>query len=87
MDYRFYELDPANHIVAGHSVECGSDDAALRAARTLLQRSAGVEVWRSNQRLARLSSGAKRLWRQIRRDWMSRSPKWARRMRGTNIPY
>jgi hypothetical protein len=36
--YRFYELDPADHITAGYSVECGSDAAAMRAARALLER-------------------------------------------------
>ena len=46
--YRFYELSPSDHITAGHSIECGSDDEAMRAARTLLERAAGVEVWTSN---------------------------------------
>ena len=41
--YRFYELDPSDHIMAGYSVECGSDADAMRAARTLLERAAGVE--------------------------------------------
>jgi len=45
--YRFYQLDTSDHITAGYSVECGSDAAALRAARTLLERAAGVEVWKS----------------------------------------
>ena len=45
--YRFYELDPSDHIMAGYSVECGSDADAMRAARTLLERAAGVEVWKS----------------------------------------
>jgi hypothetical protein len=53
--YRIYQLDPSDHIAAGFSVECGSDAAAVRAARTLLDRSAGVEVWKSNHRLAHLS--------------------------------
>jgi hypothetical protein len=72
--YRFYQLDVADRIKGGYSVECGSDAAALRAARTLLQRSAAVEVWRSNRRVARLGVGARRLWGQMRRRWMSR---WA----------
>jgi len=50
--YRIYQLDPSDRIAAGFSVECGSDAAAIRAARTLLERSAGVEVWKSNHRLA-----------------------------------
>ena len=53
--YRIYQLDPSDHITAGFSVECGSDAAALRAARILLERSAGVEVWKSANRLAHLS--------------------------------
>jgi hypothetical protein len=42
--YRIYQLDPSDHITAGFSVECGSDAAAMHAHRTLLERSAGVEV-------------------------------------------
>ena len=53
--YRFYELDPGDHITAGYSVECGSDAAAMRAARTLLERSVGVEIWKSNHCVAHLS--------------------------------
>ena len=56
--YRFYELDPSDHITAGFSVECGSDAAAMRAARTLLERSAGVEVWKSCHCIAHLHDGA-----------------------------
>ena len=49
--YRIYQLDPSDHITAGFSVECGSDTAAMRAARTLLEleQSAGVEVWKKRQ--------------------------------------
>jgi len=68
---RFYELNPSDHITAGYSVECGSDAAALRAARTLLERSAGVEVWKSNHCLAHLSAEAQQLWPQLRDDWMT----------------
>jgi hypothetical protein len=67
--YRFYQLDPADHIEAGYSVECASDDAALRAARSLLERSAGVELWTGNHCLAHLSMEAKKLWPQLRHDW------------------
>src|SRR5215472_8722279 len=49
------------HIRAGYSVKCGSDGAALRAARTLLERSAAVEVWRSNQCVAHLGVEARHL--------------------------
>ena len=69
--YRFYELDPSDHIMAGYSVECGSDAAAMRAARTLLERSAGVEVWKSNHCVAHLSAEARQLWGQLREDWMA----------------
>jgi hypothetical protein len=37
----------------------GSDTAAMRAARTLLERSAGVEVWKSANRLAHLSTAGR----------------------------
>jgi hypothetical protein len=55
--YRIYRLDPSDHVTAGFSVECGSDAAALRAARALLEleQSAGVEDWKSANRLAHLS--------------------------------
>jgi hypothetical protein len=46
--YRFYELNPSDHITAGYSVECGSDAEAMRAARTNLERAAGVEAWQTN---------------------------------------
>jgi hypothetical protein len=60
--YRFYELDQSDHITVGYSIECGSDAAAMRAARTLLERAAGVEVWKSNHRVAHLSVEARQLW-------------------------
>ena len=65
--YRIYQLDPSDHITAGFSVECGSDAAALRAARTLLDRSIGVEVWKSANRLAHLNPEARLLWDQRRK--------------------
>jgi hypothetical protein len=66
--YRIYQLDPSDHITAGFSVECGSDAAAMRAARTLLERSAGVEVWKSSNCLAHLSP-AGRGWAALRNPW------------------
>ena len=71
--YRFYELDPFDHITAGYSVECRSDAAAMRAARTLLERSIGVEVWKSNRCMAHLSAEARQLGGQLREDWMASS--------------
>jgi hypothetical protein len=68
--YRIYQLDPFDHITVGFSVECGSDAAALRAARTLLERSIGVEVWKSDNRLAHLSPEARLLWDQRRKEWI-----------------
>ena len=68
--YRFYQLDTSDHITAGHSVECGSDAAALRAARTLLERAAGVEVWKNDNCVAHLSAEARHLWGQLREVWM-----------------
>ena len=69
--YRFYELDPSDHIMAGYSVECGSDADAMRAAHTLLERAAGVEVWKSTNCVAHLSAEAQQLWGQLREDWMA----------------
>jgi hypothetical protein len=68
--YRFYKLDPSDHITAGYSVECGSDAEAMHAARTLLERAAGVEVWQSNNCVAHLSADARHLWGQLLEDWM-----------------
>jgi hypothetical protein len=65
---------PSDHITAGFSVECGSDAAALRTARTLLERSTGVEVWKSANRLAHLSLEAQPLWDQRREEWMAIAP-------------
>jgi len=67
--YRIYQLDPSNHIAAGFSVECGSDAAAVRAARTLLERSDGVEVWKGDHRVAHLSPEVRHLWGQLRKGW------------------
>ncbi len=69
--YRFYEIDPYDHITVGYSVECRSDTDALRAARTLLERAAAVEVWKSNNRVAHLSVEARQLWGQLRDDWIA----------------
>lgn len=60
--YRFYQLDTSDHI--------GSDAAALRAARTLLERTAGVEVWKNDNYVAHLSAEARHLWGQLREVWM-----------------
>jgi hypothetical protein len=68
--YRFYELNPSDHITAGYSVECGSDAEAMRAARTLLERAAGVEVWTRNHCVAHLGPDARHLWGQLREDWL-----------------
>jgi hypothetical protein len=69
--YLIYQLDPSAHITAGFSVECGSDAAALRAARALLEPSAGVEVWKSANCIAHLSPEARLLWGQLRKEWMA----------------
>jgi hypothetical protein len=69
--YRIYQLDPSDHITAGFSVECGSDAAAMRAARTLLERSDGVEVWKSTNCIAHLSREARLLWDKQRKAWMA----------------
>jgi hypothetical protein len=69
--YRFYQLDPSDHIMAGYSVECGSDAEAMRAARTLLERAAGVEIWKITNCVAHLSAEGRQLWGQLREDWMA----------------
>ena len=68
--YRFYELSPSDHITAGHSIECGSDDEAMRAARTLLERAAGSRSGRATTASGHLSADARHLWGQLREDWM-----------------
>jgi hypothetical protein len=37
-EYRLYRLDEADHIVAGYSVHCISDRAAMARARRLAER-------------------------------------------------
>ena len=73
--YRIYQLDPSDHITAGFSVECGSDAAAVQAARTLLERSDGVEVWKGHHCVAHLSLEARQLWGELRDGWMASSRK------------
>ena len=59
MHYRFYEIDPSNHVMAGYSVGCPSDAAAIEAARRLgQQRAAVVEVWEATRLAGRLSAAA-----------------------------
>jgi len=68
--YRVYLLDPSDHFTAGYSIECGSDAAPVRAARSLLERSAGaVEVWKSDHRVVHLSVDARLLWQRLRKGW------------------
>jgi hypothetical protein len=69
--YRIYQLDPSDHITAGFSVECESDAEAMRAARTLLERSDGVEVWKGDHCVTHLSPEARLLWDQQRKEWMA----------------
>jgi len=69
--YRIYQLDPSDHITAGFSVECESDAAATRAARTLLERSDGVEVWKGDHCVTHLSPEARHLWGRLREGWMA----------------
>ena len=69
--YRIYQIDPSDHIRAGFSIECGSDAAAMRAARTLLERSDGVEVWKGDHCVAHLSPETQQLWGRLRDGWMA----------------
>ena len=57
-EYRLYQLDAAEHIVAGFSVHCISDRAALAAARRLAQRAAAVEVWQNTRCLGSVRNSA-----------------------------
>ena len=75
--YRFYEFDSPDHIAARYSIECSSESAALRTARALLDRSAGVEVWKSDNCVAHLDAEARHLWPQLRDNWMRQAhPHW-----------
>ena len=66
---RFYKLSPSDHITAGHSIIRGSDAEAMRAARTLLERAGGEEVWTSNNFIvAHLSADPRQLWARLRED-------------------
>jgi len=56
--YRIYQLDTADHIMAGHSLVCGSDAEAMDAACRFAEQAASVEVWQSARRVASLSSGS-----------------------------
>ena len=56
--YRIYQLDTADHILAGHSIVCQSDAEAMDAACRFAEQAAAVEVWESTRRVACLSSGS-----------------------------
>ena len=56
--YRLYQLDAADHIVAGFSVHCISDRAALAAARRLAERATAVEVWQNTRCLGSVRNAA-----------------------------
>jgi hypothetical protein len=56
-NYRIYELDPADHILTGYTLVCGSDADALIAAHRLRdQRTTAVEVWESARFVAHPSA-------------------------------
>ena len=55
-EYRLYQLDAAEHIVAGFSVHCISDRAALAAARRFAAGTTGVEVWQSTRCLGSVTA-------------------------------
>ena len=69
--YRVYQLDPSDHVAAGFSIECPSDNAAISAGRNLLARSAGVEVWQGNRCVVHLEPTSPRLWDELRDEWMA----------------
>jgi hypothetical protein len=55
-EYRLYQLDAADHIVAGYSVYCISDRAALAAGRRLAERTTVVEVWQHTRCLGSITA-------------------------------
>ena len=57
-EYRLYQLDAADHIVAGYSVHCISDRAALTAARRLAERGTAVEIWLKTRCLGSVTAAA-----------------------------
>jgi hypothetical protein len=61
--YRIYQLDTADHILAGHSIVCRSDAEAMDAACRLAEQAAAVEVWEGTRRIGCLSIAA-----VVRRD-------------------
>ena len=56
-NYRFYFLDPLNHILAAEDRSLDSDGAALAVAKQLSTRYP-VEVWRSDHCLGRVEAAA-----------------------------
>ena len=67
--YRIYQLDTADHILAGHSIVCRSDAEALDAASRFAEQAATVEVWEGTRRVGCLSTAA-----VVRRDRCHISP-------------
>ena len=57
-EYRLYQLDAADHFVAGYSVHCVSDRAAMAAARRLAERAPAVEVWQNTRCLGSVTAAA-----------------------------
>jgi len=54
--YRIYQLDTADHILAGHSIVCRSDAEAMDAACRFAEQAVAIEVWESARRVGRLSA-------------------------------
>jgi hypothetical protein len=54
--YRIYQLDTADHILAGHSIVCRSDAEAMDAACRFAEQAIAIEVWESARRVGRLSA-------------------------------
>ena len=68
--YRIYKLDPAGHIVAGHSVLCLSDASAMALAGKFVDRAAAVEVWEHDRPVGRVTTeNADTLWNRLRAGW------------------
>ena len=68
--YRFYELSPSDHITAGHSIECGSDDEAIARLAHSWNGPPGSRSGRATTASGHLSADARHLWGQLREDWM-----------------
>ena len=53
MQYQVYSIDPEGRITGNRVIEAANDDEAIFAVRSM-KRQLDTEVWRRDQRLARI---------------------------------